>query len=103
MDIETAADLTSKSWAKLAKAKSRGLTYILVMEAITTDKSWKEIKDFLWLKLCKLISIHIPHISWISNSGKRNLLQPMSIDSRLKPKDATSQMMLLPSESLSKD
>ena len=30
-DIETAVDLTSESWAKLAKARSRGLTYTLVI------------------------------------------------------------------------
>ena len=30
MDIERAADLTSESQAKLAKAKSRGLTHTLV-------------------------------------------------------------------------
>ena len=39
MDIETAADLTNKSQAKLAKAKSRGLMNTLVMEAINSDKS----------------------------------------------------------------
>ena len=32
-DIKTAADLTSGSQAKLAKAKPRGLTCMLVMEA----------------------------------------------------------------------
>ena len=39
MDIETAADLTNGSQAKLAKAKSRGLTHTLVMEAINSEKS----------------------------------------------------------------
>ena len=39
MDIESAADLTSESQAKLTKAKSRGLIHILVMEAINSDKS----------------------------------------------------------------
>ena len=34
----------------LPKAKSRGLTYALMMEAINSDKSWEEIKDLLWLK-----------------------------------------------------
>ena len=43
-DIEIAADLTNESSAKLAKAKSRGLTHTLVMEAINSEKSWKEIK-----------------------------------------------------------
>ena len=38
MDIETAADLTNESWAKLAKAKLRGLTQTLVTEAINSDK-----------------------------------------------------------------
>ena len=52
MDIETAADLTNKSQAKLAIAKSRGLTHTLVMEAITSEKSGEVIKDLLWLKLC---------------------------------------------------
>ena len=52
MDIETAADLTNESQAKLVKAKSRRLTHTLVTEAINSDKSWEEIKDLLWLKLC---------------------------------------------------
>ena len=52
MDIETAADLTNEICAKLAKAKSRGLTHTLVMEAINSDKSWDEKKDLLWLRLC---------------------------------------------------
>ena len=52
MDIETAADLTNESQAKLAKAKSRGLTHTLVTEAINSNDSWEAIKDLLWLKLC---------------------------------------------------
>ena len=51
MDIETAADLTNESEAKLAKAKSRGLTHTLVTEAISSEKSWEEIKDLHRLKL----------------------------------------------------
>ena len=51
MDIVTAADLASKSHAKLAKAKSRGLTHTFIMEAINSEKSWDKIKDLLWLKL----------------------------------------------------
>ena len=51
MDIETAADLTYESQAKLAKVKSRGLTHTLVLEAINCEKSWEEIKDLLRLKL----------------------------------------------------
>ena len=41
-----------------------------------------------------LISIPIPHISWISNRRKRNLLQHIFTDSKLKQKEVTSQMML---------
>ena len=51
-DVETTADLTNESRANLAKAKSRGLTDTLITEAITLNKSWEDIKDFLWLKLC---------------------------------------------------
>ena len=50
-DIERAADLTNESRAKLAKAKSRELTEALITEAITSDKSWDEMKDLLRLKL----------------------------------------------------
>ena len=69
MDIETAADLRSKSGAKLAK--SRGITHTLVSEAINSEKSWVEIKDLLCLKLCnanihthpeKNFTCHIPGI-----------------------------------------
>ena len=57
LDIEMAADLTSKSRARLAKAKSQGLTFTLVTEAISSNKSWDEIKDLLRLKLCN-VDIH---------------------------------------------
>ena len=42
MDIETAADLTNESWVKLAKAKLRGLTHTLVIEAINSDSLGKK-------------------------------------------------------------
>ena len=51
-DIETAADLTNESRAKLVKAKLRVLTCTLVTEVINSDKSWNEIKGLLQLKLC---------------------------------------------------
>ena len=50
--IETAADLSNESRAKLAKVKLRELTCALVTEAINLDKSWDEIKDLVQLKLC---------------------------------------------------
>ena len=51
-DIEMAADLTSEGRARFAKVKSQGLTCTPVTEAITSNKSWDEIKDLLRLKLC---------------------------------------------------
>ena len=51
-DVEMAADLTNESRTNFAKAKTRGLTHTLIIEAITLDKSWEDTNDFLWLKLC---------------------------------------------------
>ena len=62
--LETAADLTSESWTKLAKAKSRGLTCTLVIEAINSAKPWDEIKDLLRLKLCN-VNIHTYTLSFM--------------------------------------
>ena len=39
IDVETAANLTSKSRNKLAQAKSKGLTHSLITEALNSDKS----------------------------------------------------------------
>ena len=75
----------------------------LVMDAINSDKSWEEIRDLLWLKLCNAISIPIPGILWISNSGKRNLLLLTSTCSKQRQRDATSEMMLPLLGILSKD
>ena len=47
IDIETAADLTDERRTKLAQDKSKGLTNTSVMEAITLDTNWEEIKDSL--------------------------------------------------------
>ena len=52
MDIETAANLISESGAKLVKTKSRGLTHMLVVKAVITEKVWDGIKDLPRLKLC---------------------------------------------------
>ena len=45
VDTETAADLTAESRTKLAQAKSKGLPHTLIMESITSGKSWDDIKD----------------------------------------------------------
>ena len=46
-DIKTAANLTHNSHTKLAQAKSKGLTHTLICEALSSDKSWNEVKDLL--------------------------------------------------------
>ena len=51
-DIETVADLTTESRAKLAQAKSRGLTCTIITEVIMSGHSCDDIKDLLWLKIC---------------------------------------------------
>ena len=74
MDIETAADLTSESWAKLAEAKSRGLMHTLVMEAINSKTTWDEIKDLLRLKLCSAnIHTYTSHFMDIQQWEKESL------------------------------
>ena len=52
VEIETAADLSAESRAKLAQAKSKGLTYTLITEALTSGKCWNDIKESLHLKVC---------------------------------------------------
>ena len=82
MDIETAADLTSKSQAKLVKAKSRGLTHTLVTEEINSDKSWEEINDLLCLKFCNAnIHTYTSHFMDIQQ-WERNPLQHTSTGSK---------------------
>ena len=51
-DIETASELTGESRTKLAQAKSGGLLRTLILEALTLQKTWEEIKDSLHLKIC---------------------------------------------------
>ena len=73
-DIETAADLTDESRAKLAQAKSKGLTCTLVTDAITLGKNWEEIKDSLHLKLCNSnIHTSISHFMDIQQKDKESL------------------------------
>ena len=50
-DIEMASELTGKNRTKLAEAKSRGLVRTLISEALTSQKTWEEIKDSLHLKI----------------------------------------------------
>ena len=74
VDIETATDLTMESRTKLAQAKSRGLTLTLIKEAITSGKSWEDIKDLLQLKICKSnIHTSICHFMEIQQKEKESL------------------------------
>ena len=50
-DIETASELTVESRTKIAEAKSKGLVRTSILEALTAQKTWEEIKDSLQLKI----------------------------------------------------
>ena len=52
------ANLTLESRTKLAQAKPTDLTHTLITEAITSGKSWEDIKDLLQLIYVTLISTH---------------------------------------------
>ena len=52
MNTEPTSDLTGKSRTKLSQAKSKGLIGTLISEALTSNKTWEEIKDSLDLKIC---------------------------------------------------
>ena len=43
-DIETASELTGKSRTKLAQAKSRGLVRMLILEALTSQKTGRKLR-----------------------------------------------------------
>ena len=74
MDIGTAADLMVESRTKLAQAKSTNLTHTLIMEAITSGKSWDDIKDLLQLKICDSdIHTSISHFMEIQQKEKESL------------------------------
>ena len=73
-DIEMASELTGGSRTKLAQAKSRGLVRTLISEALTSQKTWEEIKDSLCLKISNAeIHISISHFMDIQQSDKKSL------------------------------
>ena len=73
-DIETASGLTGESRTKLAQAKSGGLLRTLISEALTSQKSWEEIKDSLHLKISNAdIHTSISHFMAIQQSDKESL------------------------------
>ena len=74
MDIETASELTGESRTKLAQTKSRGLARTLISEALTSQKTWEEIKDSLCLKNSNTdIHTSISHFMDIQQSDKKSL------------------------------
>ena len=74
IDIETASDLTSKSRTKLAQAKSKGLIRTLISEALSSNKTWDEIKDSLCLKNCNSdIHTSVSHFMEIQQKEKESL------------------------------
>ena len=74
IDIKTASDLTDKSRTKLAQAKSKGLICTLISEALSSNKTWDEIKDSLHLKICNsVIHMSISHFMEIQQKEKESL------------------------------
>ena len=71
-DIEMASELTGESRTKLAQAKSRGL--VRTSEALTSQKTWAEIKDSFHLKISNAdIHTSISHFMDIQQSDKESL------------------------------
>ena len=74
VDVETTTDFTSESKTKLAQAKSKGLTHMLITEALNSDKCWEEIKVLLCLKVCSLdIHTSASHFMEIQQNDKESL------------------------------
>ena len=74
IDIKTASDLTSESRTKLAQAKSKGLIHTLISEALSSNKTWDEIKDSLHLKICNSdIYTSVSHFMEIQQKEKESL------------------------------
>ena len=91
--IETASDLTGKSRTKLAQAKSKGLIRTLISEALTSNKTWEDIKDSLHLKFVIWTFTHPSVVSWKSNKKKKNPQQLIYIALKGKLADANLIMM----------
>ena len=74
IDIETSSDLTDKSRTTLAQAKSKGLICTLISEALSSNKTWDEIKDSLCLKICNSdIHTFVSHFMEIQQREKESL------------------------------
>ena len=74
IDVKPASDLTGKSRTKLAQAKSKGLICTLISEALSSNKTWDEIKDSLHLKICNSdIHTSVSHFMEIQQKEKESL------------------------------
>ena len=74
IDMETASELTGESRTKIAQAKSKGIVRTLISEALTTQKTWEEIKDSLQLKISNAdIHTSISHFMDIQQTDKESL------------------------------
>ena len=102
-DLETAADLTNESCAKLAKAKSRGLTCTLVTEAINSEKHGMKSRTSLGSNCVIPTFTHTPHTSLRYNSVRMSPWQLMFTSLEQKASNVISQMMLPLSRFLLKD
>ena len=65
MNLETAADLTNKSQAKLTKTKSRGLTHTLVTDAIMPKKHGMKSRIYSDSNCVMPTFTLTPHTSWL--------------------------------------
>ena len=73
-DIETASELMGGIRTKLAQAKSRGLVRMLILEALTLQKTWEEIMDSLCLKTSNAdIHTSIGHFMDVQQTEKESL------------------------------
>ena len=73
-DIETASELTGKTRTKLAQAKSSRLVRMLILEALTLQKTREEMKDSLHLKVCNSdIHTSTSHFMDIQQTEKESL------------------------------
>ena len=73
-DIEATSDLTGKGRTKLAQAKSEGLLRTLISEALTSKKTWEEIKASLYLKICNSdIHMSVSHFMDIQQKENKSL------------------------------
>ena len=63
-----------KSRTKLGQAEWKGLVRMLILEALTLNKTWEDIKDSLCLKICNSdIHMSISHFMEIQQKEKESL------------------------------